>query len=381
MLYVIEKSYMNRERFTIIYHIVGEEALALEKAKILCLEQTVEVGDELVPDGFIRDHIIGQLAHFSRLANQRYEAQISYDIDTSAFELTQLLNVIFGNSSLKAGIKVHDLNLGEGILSHFRGPRFGIAGLRKRVGIFDKPLLCTALKPMGKSPTEIAQLAYDFALGGVDIIKDDHGLTNQPFCPYEERVKACAEAVAKANEKTGKNGIYVPNITAPTTEIRQRVEYAKRQGAGGLLIAPGLTGFDTMRALAEEETVNLPLISHPAFLGSMVTSPENGFSHGVLFGQLQRLAGADASIYPNYGGRFGFLREECRSIAESCQDKMGDYAPIFPTPGGGMRLEGVPDMLALYGNDVIFLIGGALYSRSMDLVENTRYFLSLVGRQ
>jgi ribulose-bisphosphate carboxylase large chain len=381
MSYVIKKFYMNRERFTVIYHIIGDEAIALEKAKILCLEQTVEVGEELVPDGFIRDHIIGQLAAFSLFSNQTYAAKITYDIETTAFELTQWLNVIFGNSSIKAGIKVHDLELGEGILSHFHGPRFGIAGLREKLGVFDKPLLCTALKPMGKSPTEMAQFAYDFALGGVDLIKDDHGLSNQPFCPYEERVKACSEAVAQANEKTGKNCIYVPNITAPTTAIRQRVDYAKDQGAGGFLIAPGLTGFDTMRALAEDESVNLPLISHPAFLGSMVTHPENGLSHRVLFGQLQRLAGADASIYPNYGGRFGFLREECRSIAESCQDKMGDYAPIFPAPGGGMRLENVPDMLALYGNDVIFLIGGALYSRSTDLIENTRYFLSLVGRE
>jgi ribulose-bisphosphate carboxylase large chain len=371
---------MNRERFTVIYDIVGEEAIALEKAKTLCLEQTVELSDKLVPDGFIRDHIIGQLEKFSPLANQIYEAKISYDIETCAFELTQLLNVIFGNSSIKAGIKVYHLDLGDEILSHFSGPRFGIAGLRKNLGIFDKPLLCTALKPMGQSPTEMAQLAYDFALGGIDIIKDDHGLSNQPFCPYEERVKACAEAVANANQKTGKNCIYVPNITAPATEIMQRVHYAKQQGAGGLLIAPGLTGFDTMRALAEDETVNLPLISHPALLGSMVTSSENGFSHATLFGQLQRLAGADASIYPNYGGRFGFLREECRSIAQSCQDKMGPYAPIFPTPGGGMSLEQIPDMLDLYGNDVIFLIGGALYSRSMDLVENARYFLSLVGR-
>jgi ribulose-bisphosphate carboxylase large chain len=371
---------MSRERFSVIYHLIGEESLALEKAQILCLEQTVEVSDELVPDGFIRDHIIGQVAQFSQLAHQIYAAKISYDIETSAFELTQLLNVIFGNSSIKAGIKVHRLHFGNKILFHFKGPRFGIVGLRKIVGIFDKPLLCTALKPMGQSPSEMAKLAYAFALGGIDIIKDDHGLSNQPFCPYEERVKACAEAVANANQKTGQNCIYVPNITAPSTAIMQRVYYAKQQGVGGLLIAPGLTGFDTMRALAEDESVNLPLLSHPAFLGSMVISPANGFAHAVLFGQLQRLAGADASIYPNYGGRFGFIREECRSIAESCQAKMGHYASIFPVPGGGMSLEQVPDMLDIYGNEVIFLIGGALYSRSMDLVENAQYFLSLVGR-
>jgi ribulose-bisphosphate carboxylase large chain len=112
----------------------------------------------------------------------------------------------------------------------------------------------------------------------------------------------------------------------------------------------------------------------------MVTSPENGFAHAVIFGQLQRLAGADMSVYPNYGGRFGFSREECASISESCLAPMGEYLPIFLSPGGGMTMDKIPDMLELYGNDVLFLMGGGLYGRSPDLVKNVRYFLSLVGR-
>jgi ribulose-bisphosphate carboxylase large chain len=31
-------------------------------------------------------------------------------------------------------------------------------------------------------------MAHACALGGIDIIKDDHGLSDQPFCRYEERV-------------------------------------------------------------------------------------------------------------------------------------------------------------------------------------------------
>lgn len=112
----------------------------------------------------------------------------------------------------------------------------------------------------------------------------------------------------------------------------------------------------------------------------MVTNQDSGFSHRVLFGQLQRIAGADASIYPNHGGRFAFTREQCESIAQGCQTSLGDYLPIFPTPGGGMTMEKIPDMLDLYSNDVMFLMGGGLYGRSLDLADNAQYFLSLVGR-
>ncbi|MBD3305177.1 ribulose 1,5-bisphosphate carboxylase large subunit [candidate division KSB3 bacterium] len=369
------------DRFYVIYHIRGDEATALAKAKAICLEQTVELGDELVPDGIIREWIVGQIERFSLVQDGLFAAKIGYAVETSAFELPQLLNVIFGNTSIKAGIRVEQLELPDSLLRTFPGPRFGVRGLRNILGVDEKPLLCTALKPMGKSAVEIAELAYAFALGGIDVIKDDHGLTDQPFCPYRDRVQACVEAIARANRETGKRCFYVPNVTAPALEIAERVSFAQQTGAGGILIAPGLTGFDTMRVLAENESVNLPIFSHPAFLGSLVTSPENGLSHSVLFGQLQRLAGADVSIYPNYGGRFGFTRDECQQISASCLSRMGHYPAIFPSPGGGMTMEKVPDMLALYGHDVMFLMGGGLYGRSPDLADNVRYFLSLVGRE
>ena len=258
---------MTEERFQVVYHIVDTEAAALEKAQIICLEQTVEVGPELVPAGFIYEHIVGRLEQFLPVTANCYAATISYAIETAAEELTQLLNVIFGNTSIKPGIRVQRLIFGEKLLAWFDGPRFGIAGLRQLVGINTQPLLCTALKPMGKSVAELAQLAYQFALGGVDIIKDDHGLTNQPFCPFTERVQACSEAVHRANRQTGKNCLYVPNITAPYQQLRERAIYAREMGAGALLIAPGLTGFDSLRALATDDAIKLPLISHLTLLG------------------------------------------------------------------------------------------------------------------
>jgi ribulose-bisphosphate carboxylase large chain len=309
-----------------------------------------------------------------------FYTEISYANSSSGFELTQWLNVIFGNSSIKAGIKVMELSPSAALLAHFPGPRYGIAGLREIVGVAEKPLLCTALKPMGQSPTQLAQMAYQFAKGGIDIIKDDHGLSDQPFCPFKPRVEACAHAVAQANRESGRQCIYVPNVSAGYAELLPRAYDAQQAGAGGLMVAPGLTGFDALHFLATAPNLKLPLLAHPALLGSFVTSPDNGIDHALLFGTLARMAGADASIYPNYGGRFGFSQTECERIAHACRTPLGNYPPIFPTPGGGMNLHRVPELLRFYGNDVLFLIGGALYSRSPDLSDNARYFLSLVGR-
>lgn len=367
---------LSGERFEVIYKLQGSEEEALAKAKDICQEQTVEFPGELIPGGAIRENIIGKIEAFEA-CDGTFKTRISYAVETASEELTQLLNVVFGNISIKSGIKVEQLLLPEAILKKYKGPRFGREGLRELLGVEKRPLLFTALKPMGLSSRELADLAYKFALGGIDIIKDDHGLSNQCFSPFAERVELCTEAVKRANRETGNKSIYVPNITAPYREVLERAKLARELGAGGLLISPGLTGLDVMREIAEDDSIALPIFSHPAFQGSYVLS-DNGISHHALFGQIARMAGADATIYPNFGGRFSFSVEECRSIAHGTAMEMGHLKPIFLCPAGGMTLESIPESLRVYGQDVIFLIGGGLFKKGPDLVENSRYFRGLV---
>lgn len=230
---------------------------------------------------------------------------------------------------------------------------------------------------MGLAPADLAELAYRFALGGVDLIKDDHGLTNQTFCRFEERVDRCAEAVARANRQTGLKCAYLPNVTATPVEMLRRARYAKSAGAGGLLICPGLTGLDAMRAVADDDQVSLPIVAHPAFQGSFVVRPDEGFSHPLLFGQLARLAGADATIFPNFGGRFSFTREECCEIAAATEAPLGTLHPIFPAPAGGLTLARVPEVQQVFGREMVILVGGGLFKHGPDLVENCRVFRKL----
>ncbi len=366
------------ERFGGWYRLSGDEQTAREKAEDICVEQTVEFPRELVGGNSIHDHIIGRVESFEMLDAIHFLAYITFAIETVGTELTQLINVLFGNTSLKPGIRVERIELPERLARAFQGPRFGRDGLRAALSVPKRPLLCTALKPMGLSARELADLAYQFALGGIDIIKDDHGLADQTFAPFRERVQCCAEAVERANRETGYKCIYMPNITARYDDIVARAEFARQAGAGGLLIAPGLSGFDAMRSLADNDRIGLPIMSHPAFQGGLVTSADNGFSHSALFGQLPRLAGADASIFPNCGGRFSFSCEECVSIAQGSAAAMGHIKPIFPTPGGGMSLERVPEMLEIYGRDVIFLIGGGLHQHESDLATACKYLHELV---
>jgi ribulose-bisphosphate carboxylase large chain len=372
-------SLFSSERFSVTYRLFGNEKEARAKAENICVEQTVEFPADEVPDGIIRDHVFGRIESFDAWDVESFKAVISYAVEIAAGELTQFLNVVFGNSSIKPGIRVEHLDLPEALLRFFKGPRFGREGLRSLVNAPKRPLLSTALKPMGLSSQELADLAYRFALGGMDIIKDDHGLTDQSCSPFEERVYRCAEAVRKGNKETGQRTLYIANITAPHSEVVKRAIIAKNAGAGGLMVAPGLIGFDLMRELAEDNSIALPVLTHPALQGCFVTG-KGGISHGVIFGQLARLAGADATIFPNFGGRFSFSRDECKEIADATSAPMGHLKAIFPAPGGGMRLDNVPEMFEIYGRDLIFLIGGGLFKHGPHLVENCRYFRTMIEK-
>lgn len=366
---------LSGERFRVAYKIAGKKAEAYTKAEEICVEQTIEFPADLVTGGDIRNHILGQIESFSSAGRGCWEAVISFAVEITGFELTQLLNVVFGNFSLKPGVLVERLDLCISLLKKFKGPRFGISGIRGLLGVPERPLFCTALKPMGLSARELSQLAYQFAKGGVDMVKDDHGLADQPFAPFKERVERCAGAVRRANRETGGRCIYIPHISAPADQIVEKALFARGTGAGGLLLAPGLIGLDTMRRLADDDRIALPVICHPAFWGSYIVNPDSGISHYALFGQLPRLGGADATIFPNYGGRFSFSQAECQSITRGAAVSMDNIKAIFTMPGGGMSIERIPEMLQTYGRDVIFLIGGALHKAGPDLVENCRHYM------
>ena len=351
------------QRFTVTYFIRGADAAeAKARALDIALEQTVEIPRAAVPKGYVEDVILGRLEGLEQVRDGRsgFLATISYSEDDVGGDFLQFLNIVFGNSSIKPGLKVEDIGLSSGILDLCRGPRHGIAGLRARAGIGQTPLLMSAIKPVGLSTKELASLAHDFAIGGVHFVKDDHGLVDQRTSPFSERLRACVAAVGEANAKTGGRTSFVPNITGPATAIVERAKEAQEAGAGGVMIAPALAGYDIIRTLAADQDFTLPVVSHPAFSGANVVSPDCGFTHRTFFGTLHRLMGADAVIYPNFGGRFGFSREECLSISAACSAEMGGLKAIAPAPGGGMTLDRVAEMRAAYGNDIMYLVGGAL---------------------
>lgn len=361
---------MSRERLIARYALrPAPGASAAAQAEALRLEQTVELPAETLPAA-VADAWTGECIALAEQAPGIWHADIAYPAALVGGELTQLLNVLFGNSSLQNGIRLVSVDWPPALLEALGGPAQGIPGLRRALAIRDRPLLATALKPVGLDARTLASRCEAFARGGLDIIKDDHGLADQASAPFDERLGRCQEAVARANAATGARTLYCPNVTAGRAELDRRAAAARRAGCQAVLLNAWITGLDAVSHLRDAH--GLGVLAHPALTGGLLR-PDHGIDSSLLLGELFRLAGADAVIYPNAGGRFGFSEAQCLALAERLRAPLGELIPAWPMPGGGMRVDSVPGWAARYGADTIFLIGGDLY-REPDLAGAARRF-------
>jgi ribulose-bisphosphate carboxylase large chain len=291
-------------------------------------------------------------------------------IETTGHEPGQLLNMLFGNSSLHDDVELCDVELPREAAAAYGGPRFGIAGWREAVGAAGRPLTCSALKPLGLPVDALASLAGTLARAGIDVIKDDHGLADQASAPFAARVAAVQRAIDAANRASGGRTIYAPSLTGSLDAMRAQMRAARDAGAGALMIAPMVSGVSTLAVVAREAGV--PILAHPALAGATRIAPP------LLLGRLFRLFGADATIFPNAGGRFSYSPATCAAIARAARDPWHALAPAMPVPAGGMSVERVPGMRAAFGDDAMLLIGGSLLVAADALEDRCRAFVAAV---
>lgn len=367
------------EFLTAVYEVSGPEKEARARAERICLDQTIEAeADLLAPP--LRGNIVGHLEQVRRVSSGHYEVVIRYAGDLVGKEHSDLLNLVFGMSSLRQDVRLISFSLTHGLLSLWRGPRSGIAGLRRAVGVVDRPLVCAVLKPLGRSSAELAKLAAHCVRGGADLIKDDQALLDQPFCPFTERVTRCGEAIAEASSRRGRPCLYFPHVSGAVDTMHRRAREAKRLGATGLLIAPGLTGFDALRTVAEDEGLALPIASHPTFLGTCASRHGRGLAPPVAYALLPRLAGADMAIYPSFDAGYNMPRNACVSVAVNCRQAWDHVRPSMPAVGGRISVDRIGNVIGALGRDIILVLGSRIQENERGVVAALERFQRALAR-
>lgn len=358
-------------RLTACYRVRSTAGAITGRAEAIAVEQSVEMPVGAISDLRVLTDIVGRVEGIEPLAPDLFRVRVGLSVATTGQEAGQLLNMLFGNSSIHDDITLEDIHLPGELAAAFPGPSHGLEGLRQRVGAVGRAMTCTALKPQGLAPAELARIAGMMARGGVDFIKDDHGLADQDYSPFAERVPAVARAVAEARNAVGGQTRYAPSLSGSLDDLRRQIDLARAAGVDTLLVAPMVLGLPTLPVLVRENP-DMAFFAHPALAGACRIAP------ALLLGRLFRLFGADAAVFPNHGGRFGYSPDTCRTLARVARSPWHGLRAGCPVPAGGMTLDRVPEMLSFYGPDVMLLIGGNLLAAGERLTAATASFTVVV---
>ncbi|MBY8913901.1 2,3-diketo-5-methylthiopentyl-1-phosphate enolase [Bacillus sp. YC2] len=286
---------------------------------------------------------------------------IAYPEVNFSNDIPAVLTTVFGKLSLDGKMKLIDLEFSEAFKRSLPGPKFGIYGIRKMIGEFERPLLMSIFKGViGRDLTDIKDQLRQQALGGVDIIKDDEIFFENDLAPFETRITEGKRVLKETCEETGHKTLYAVNLTGRTADLRDKARRAAELGADALLLNVFAYGLDVMQSLAEDADIPLPIMAHPAVSGAFTSSPVYGLSHALLLGKLNRCCGADFSLFPSPYGSVALPKKTALAIHDECV-KEDVFKPSFAVPSAGIHPGMAPLLMRDFGIDHIINAGGGIH--------------------
>jgi 2,3-diketo-5-methylthiopentyl-1-phosphate enolase len=314
------------------------------------------------------------------LPGERYaDITIAYPDVNFSRDLPAFLVTAFGKLSMDGRIKLIDIAPSTEFLSAFPGPKFGLQGVRDLLDVHDRPLVMSIFKSViGHDLANLREQFLQQALGGVDLIKDDEILFENPLTPLEARVEACMSAAREAEQVTGQKLLYFTNLTGSTFKLKDNAKRAIAAGANGLLFNVLAYGFDALAELAADPDINVPIAAHPALAGALYPSTHHGISAALLLGKLMRIAGADLSLFPSPYGSVVMPKAENLAVMEALLTPTLPQKVVFPVPSAGIHPGLVPLIMGDFGPEVVVNAGGGVHGHPLGSAAGGRAFRQAV---
>lgn len=309
------------------------------------------------------------------LQTRQWFVQVAYPEVNIGEQIPMLLTTVVGNISMGGDIKLVDIRLPKKYVAGFKGPKFGIEGIRKILGVKKRPLLNNMIKPCTGYRLKVgADLFKKAALGGCDIIKDDELIADASFNSVVGRVKRYMQIEKQVYEDKGEHTLYTVNITDKIPNVFENARRAVELGCNALMINYLAVGFPVLQALAEDPTINVPILAHMDVAGAMYMSPWHGLSSHLVLGKLPRLAGADIVVIPAPYGKAPVIDYKFRNVARNLTFPLYNLKPTFPMASGGITPSMVPAVMAALGNDIVIGSGGGIHAHPKGPVAGGKAF-------
>ena len=282
-----------------------------------------------------------------------------WETDNLAQLLSGIAGNIFGLKEMEA-LRVEDVIFPEKYVRYFEGPAFGVEGIRDYLGVYDRPILGTIIKPkLGLTAKEQAEVAYKAWANGVDLVKDDENLTSQSFNNFYDRIRYTLEAKRRAEEDTGEKKIYAANVTAQPDEMLRRAEFVKANGGGCVMLdilTAGLTSLEYLR----KQDYGMIIHGHRAMHGALTRHKDEGMSM-LFIAKLARLAGVDELHIGTVVGKMEGGRSEVMRIRRFLMKPWYGVKRVMHVASGGLHPGLVEALYKMTGKDVVINMGGGIH--------------------
>jgi len=297
-----------------------------------------------------------------------------FEADNMPQILSAIAGNIFGMKTLN-NLRLLDVSFPRNIVNKYKGPKYGINGIRKLLNIEKRPLLGTIVKPkVGLNEKEHAKVCQEAWLGGLDIVKDDENLTNMTFNKFDKRTEETLKLRDRVEKETGEKKIYMPNITAKLSIMKKRAVIVKENGGEYVMVDIFTVGFSALQEIRDYiEEIDLVIHAHRAMHAAFTRNKSHGITMLAL-AKIMRLIGMDQL---HTGTIIGKMEGEKQEVLETnnviTQSKVlgnnrtlldqdwQNIKPTLPVASGGLSPLHIPELIEILGKNMVFQFGGGCH--------------------
>lgn len=204
-----------------------------------------------------------------------------------------LLSAVTDGLGLEGAERVVDVALPRG---SGRAPGLGIEGIRRRLGVYGRPL---TLMDLGRFPEETAgELGARVRRGVEDGIDIFHDAVTGSEAGVFERLAEVRQALEDVERLEGRRLLYAVRVAGRPDKLLERARALIAAGANALVYDALSLGLGGLEALVADEDVQVPILAATNGVASLCGAPGHGLAWRVVLGTLVGRAGPDMVLYP-----------------------------------------------------------------------------------
>ncbi|NND05845.1 MAG: ribulose 1,5-bisphosphate carboxylase [Saprospiraceae bacterium] len=292
----------------------------------------------------------------------RARVTLSWPIENIGYNLPNLVSTIAGNLFELApfsGLRLLDFDIPGDFAEAYPGPAHGIAGTRSLVGVYDRPIIGTIIKPsVGLTPSQTAQQTKRLIEAGLDFIKDDELMGDPPHSPFDERVGKVMEVIDGHAQRTGKKAMYAFNLSGDIDDMLNRHDYLVQMGATCAMVNLNAVGISAVEYFTSYS--QLPVHGHRNGWGMLTRCDVLGMDYPA-YQKIWRLAGVDHMHTNGIRNKFCESDESVIRSIRSCLAPFADLRSPMPVLSSGQWAgQTVDTFAAIDSTDLMYLCGGGI---------------------